>query len=72
MLEDWIRVTKGKGLISFTHKTTIWPHWEPSQKTLEEQKKWKLIWISEPLHYLPSYKGYDLSEMVKVYIYQKL
>ena len=72
VLKDWIRVTKKNGLISFTHKTTIWPEWEPTQQILEDAKEWKRIWISEPLHYLPSYQGYDLSERVKVYIYQKL
>ena len=72
MLEDWIRVTKKNGMISFTHKTKVWPEWEPTQQILEDTKKWKRIWISEPLYYLPSYQGHDLSERVKVYIYQKL
>ena len=72
VLEDWIRVTKRNGMISFTHKTKVWKEWEPIQDSLEKEKKWKRIWISEPLYYLPSYKGYDLSERVKVYIYQKL
>ena len=72
VLEDWIRVTKRNGMISFTHKTKVWKEWEPIQDSLEEEKKWKRVWISEPLYYLPSYKGYDLSERVKVYIYQKL
>ena len=72
VLEDWIRVTKKNGMISFTHKTKVWKEWESTHDSLEKEKKWKRVWISEPLYYLPSYKGYDLSERVKVYIYQKL
>ena len=71
VLDDWIRVTKTGGFISFTHKTKVWPGWEPTQKQLEQDRKWKIVWQSEPLYYLPSYQGQDLSERVKVYIYQK-
>ena len=71
-LEDWLRVTKTNGIISFTHKSKVWPNWEPTQKKLEDDMKWKMVWTSEPLQYLPSYQGNDLSERVKVYIYQKV
>ena len=72
VLEDWLRIAKPNGIISFTHKSGVWPKWEGEQKRLEDDMKWKCIWISEPLYYLPSYEGCELSERVKVYIYQKM
>jgi hypothetical protein len=78
VLELWIRAAKHGGIISFTHKTSVWPDWEKEQDRLEtELKVWKKVWVSHPIPYLPSLKeqgpGDDpCTEMAKVYIYRKL
>ena len=75
VLKLWLRVAKPGALISFTHKTSVWPEWEKEQDEMEESALWKKLWISEPIPYLPSLKEDDTEpceEMAKVYIYQKL
>ena len=70
-LQDWLRVVKSDGFILFTHKTTVWPKWEPIQEKLQKENKWKHIWTSPDLFYLPSCSGAMEDERVRVYIYQK-
>ena len=76
VLELWLKVAKPGGLISFTHKTSVWPEWEPEQDRLETQAQWKKVWVSHPIPYLPSLKEQrgdePCKEMAKVYIYKKL
>ena len=77
MLADWIRVAKPNGLIVFSHKSSVWPSWEPEQAILEQEKKlWTKIWVCDPpIPYLPSLKtdGENAcQEMTKIYIYKKL
>ena len=71
VIHDWLRVVKPGGYISFTHKTIIWPKWEILQENFQKCGKWKHIWTSKELFYLPSCSGEDISTRVKVYIYQK-
>merc|ERR1712110_141639 len=71
VIHDWLRVVKPGGYISFTHKTIIWPKWETLQENFQKCGKWKHIWTSKELFYLPSCSGEDISSRVKVYIYQK-
>lgn len=76
VLELWLKVAKPGGLISFTHKTSVWPEWEAEQDRLETQAQWKKVWVSHPIPYLPSLKEQrgdePCKEMAKVYIYKKL
>ena len=76
VLRLWIRVAKRGGLLSFTHKTSVWADWEGEQDRLESEGLWQKVWVSHPIPYLPSLKeaGGDqpCQEMAKVYIYKKL
>ena len=76
VLSLWLKVAKPGGLLSFTHKTSVWPDWEEEQDRLEEAGLWKKIWVSNAIPYLPSLKeaGGDepCTEMAKVYIYKKI
>ena len=73
VIVDWIRVVKIGGLIGFTHKTAVWPSWEPRQEQLCKDGCWAEVFISEPLQYLP---GYDdnarLNERCKMYFYRRV
>ena len=70
-LEYWLKVVKPQGYILFTHKTKIWPKWEPIQTKFQNDQKWKHIWTSKDLFYLPSCSGEDILTRVRIYIYQK-
>ena len=72
VLRDWCRVVKPNGLLIFTHKTAVWPSWEPLQARLVEDAWWNETEIWTDLNYLP---GYDdnarINERAKIYCYSK-
>ena len=70
-MNDWLRVLKPGGIISFTHKSQVWSKWEVVQKGLVRQMKWKQVWQSKDLFYLPSCDGEDIKTRVRIYLYQK-
>ena len=70
-LEFWLGAVKSKGYILLTHKTTVWPKWEPIQAKFQDDQIWKHIWTSKDLFYLPSCAGEDIITRVRIYIYQK-
>ena len=80
VLRLWLKVAKPGALISFTHKTSVWPEWEIEQDKMEESALWNKVWISDPIPYLPSLKednadnpnAEPCEEMAKVYIYKKV
>merc|ERR1711924_152139 len=53
-LRDWLRVLKPGGKLVMTNKTAGWPLWEPVQATLLQEGLMEIVWLSEPMHYLPS------------------
>lgn len=75
VLKLWLKAAKKDALVSFTHKTSVWPEWESEQNKMEESALWTKVWVSDPIPYLPSLKEDDTEpceEMAKVYIYRKL
>ena len=70
-LKFWLGAVKSKGYILLTHKTTVWPKWEPIQAKFQDDQIWKHIWTSKDLFYLPSCSGEDIITRVRIYIYQK-
>ena len=66
-------VCRSGGLIAFTHKTSVWPKWEPDQDRLEREGRWEKVWVLDPpLFYLPSLAANDgKEEYFKLYIYRK-
>ena len=39
-------MAKPGGLLSFTHKTSVWPDWEEEQDRLEAAGLWQKVWVS--------------------------
>ena len=39
-------MAKPGGLLSFTHKTSVWPDWEVEQDRLEAAGLWQKVWVS--------------------------
>ena len=71
MLKDWLRVLKPGGVVCVTHKSQVWRKWQLAQEKLIECMKWKKLWQSEDLFYLPSCEGEDVATRVRIYLYQK-
>jgi hypothetical protein len=46
VLSLWLKVAKPGGLLSFTHKTSVWPDWEVEQDRLEAAGLWQKVWVS--------------------------
>jgi len=67
---EWVRVAKPGALISFVHKTSVWPKWETLQEQLVKEGNWERLWVSDELPYLP---GCDIfkDEQAKIYVYRK-
>ena len=54
-----------------THKSQVWSKWESFQQNLVEKGKWKQMWQSKDLFYLPSCEGEDIKTRVRIYLFQK-
>ena len=72
MLNDWLRVLKPGGTVCVTHKSQVWEKWELAQEKLIESMKWKKMWQSKDLFYLPSCEGEDVTTRVRIYLFQKI
>lgn len=70
-MNDWLRVLKPGGIICVTHKSQVWSKWEKAQDKLVKTLKWKELWKSNDLYYLPSCEGEDIDTRVRIYMYQK-
>ena len=71
VLEDWLRVVKPGGYIVLSHETKLWPEWEKAQSKLHNEKKWKYVWRSNSLWYLPVCEGEEEQSRVRIFVYQK-
>lgn len=72
VLADWLRIVRVGGLVGFTHKTVVWPTWEPAQERLLDEGAWSLVYMSDKLQYLPGYdENARLNERAKIYFYRR-
>ena len=71
VMGEWLRVVKEGGVVAFTHKTAVLEEWEKEQDKLEQEGRWKNVFRSDPLCYLPGLVHPAL-ERVTVFIYRKL
>ena len=58
VLSLWLKVAKPGGLLSFTHKTSVWPDWEEEQDRLEAAGLWQKVWVSIRLLIVTYYLGF--------------
>lgn len=76
VLHAWVKLVKpaGNGYIVFTHKTAVWPEWEPLQSKLVADNVLECVHLSAPLPYLPSFgTAYARDEeRAKIYAYRRL
>ena len=70
-LDEWLRVVRPGGLIGVTHKTAVWPLWEPRQEELCRSGRWREASLSPPLPYLPGFDESARRERAKVYFYRR-
>jgi len=68
---EWLRVTKPGAVITFTHKTSVWPIWEKLQEQLVKEGKWELLWVSDELPYIQEVEEYE-EVRAKIYAYRKI
>ena len=73
VLYDWLDVVKPGGIIGFTHKTSVWPAWEPTQEKISAEHRWTTLFIHPGIPYLPSLKVGETNcqELVRIYFYRK-
>ena len=57
------------GYLVFTVKSAVLNKWKTSQDEFEKKRLWKLIHMSEPLHYLPTLRD-PSQEKVFIFVYQ--
>ena len=72
VLDDWIRLLKPGGFICFTHTNDVKVKWESYQTTLVTNKRWKKIWKSCDMYFMPSCDKEDIKTRATVYVYKKL
>jgi len=68
---EWLRVTKPGAVITFTHKTSVWPIWEKLQEQLVKEGKWELLWVSDELPYIQEVEKFR-DVRAKIYAYRKI
>jgi len=69
VIRDWCKVVKKDGYLVFTVKSAVLNKWKTSQDEFEKKRLWKLIHMSEPLHYLPTLRD-PSQEKVFIFVYQ--
>ena len=57
------------GYLVFTVKSAVLNKWKTSQDEFEKKRLWKLIHMSEPLHYLPTLRD-PSQEKVFIFVYK--
>ena len=71
VMEEWLRVVKEGGLVAVTHKTAVVEEWEEEQDKLQREGRWRRVFRSDPLCYLPGLVHPAL-ERVTVFLFRKL